>query len=133
MEVTAKIRTAAGLTCLLALALAAALLSANPSPALARESASPCPEVSALQRPERPRGAVPAAKTALGGDGRVLEVRRGPGSTYAAAVKRECGPQVLRDSVYVVVHPVGMTCAACDLHAYVVKLRDGPWKVWTAY
>jgi hypothetical protein len=35
--------------------------------------------------------------------------------------------------VYVVVHPIGMTCAACDLHAYVVKLRDGPWKVWTAY
>lgn len=63
----------------------------------------------------------------------MLEVRRGPGSTYAAAVKRECGVEILRDSVYVVVHPVGMICAACDLHAYVVKLREGPWKVWTAY
>lgn len=113
--------------------VAVVLVSSHAAPALARASSSLCPEVSALHRPGHPRGAIPAAKAALGGRGRVLEVRRGPGSTYAAAAKRECGAEVLRDSVYVVVHPVGMTCAACDLHAYVVKPREGPWKVWTAY
>jgi len=65
--------------------------------------------------------------------GRVLEVRRGPRSDYAAIVKRDCGVEVLRKSIYVVVHPVGYRCAACNLHAYVVKYRGGPWEVFTAY
>lgn len=99
----------------------------------ASKSQISCPQASALERPSQPRGAIPAAKEALGSKGRVLEVKRGPRSTYAAVAKRECGSEVLRDSIYVVVHPVGMTCSACNLHAYVVKFRDGPWKVWTAY
>ena len=65
--------------------------------------------------------------------GRVLEVKRGPRSDYAAIVKRDCGVEVLRKSIYVVVHPVGYTCSACNLHAYVVKYREGPWEVFTAY
>jgi hypothetical protein len=101
------------------------------APAAARQD--PCPSASGLERPANIRGAIPAAKDALGSKGRVLEVKRGPGSTYAAAVKRACGVEILRNSVYVVVHPVGAVCSACNLHAYVVKFREGPWKVWTAY
>ena len=92
-----------------------------------------CPATAALERPVNPRGAIPTAKAALGSKGRVLEVRRGPGSTYAGPATRACGVRVLRDSVYVVVHPIGITCSACNLHAYVVKFRAGGWKVWTAY
>lgn len=126
---------ATGIATVLICVLAATLLATHPSPALAREpsSASSCPEASALLRPEHLRGAIPAAKEALGSPGRVLEVKRGPRSTYAAPAKRLCGVAVLRDSVYVVVHPIGMTCSACNLHAYVVKYDEGPWKVWTAY
>lgn len=103
----------------------------RPAPAMAGGEA--CPDATALERPANPRGAIPAAKAALGSKGRVLEVGRGPGSTYAAAAKRSCGVEVLRDSAYVVVHPVGRTCSACNLHAYVVKFRGGVWKVWTAF
>lgn len=92
-----------------------------------------CPDPSALIRPKNPRGAIPAAKDALGVPGRVIEVKRGPHSTYAAAAKRECGVEVLRKSIYVNVHPIGYQCSACNLHAYVVKFRGGPWEVWTAY
>jgi hypothetical protein len=103
------------------------------NPARSHATGAPCPDASAIERPPYPRGAVPAAKAALGGPGRVTEVRRGPGSTYAASAKRVCGATVLRDSVYVVVHPVGQTCAACDLHSYVVRFKSGGWKVWIAY
>jgi hypothetical protein len=102
-------------------------------PSLAAARAESCPDVTALERPADPHGAIPAAKAALGTRGSVLEVGRGPGSTYAASVKRACGVDVLRDSAYVVVHPIGMTCSACNLHAYVVKFREGEWKVWIAY
>jgi hypothetical protein len=95
--------------------------------------AGSCRDAAVLERPADPHGAIPTAKAALGAKGRVLEVRRGPGSTYAASAKRACGVEVLRDSVYVVVHPIGITCAACNLHAYVVKFREGEWKVWTTY
>lgn len=95
--------------------------------------AESCPDATALERPANPRGAIPATKAALGSDGRVFEVRRSPGSTYAGAAMRSCGAEVLRDSVYLVVHPIGMTCSACNLHAYVVKFRKGVWKVWTAF
>jgi hypothetical protein len=105
----------------------------RPGPAMARVGQKSCPHASALEYPTRPRGAIPAAKSALGSTGRVLQVRSGPGSTYAAAAKRLCGARVLRDSVYVIVHPTGITCSACDLHAYVVKFREGEWRVWTAY
>ncbi|MBS1862893.1 MAG: hypothetical protein JSS68_14415 [Actinobacteria bacterium] len=63
----------------------------------------------------------------------MLEVRRGPHSTYAAPVRRACGPAVLGLSIYVDVHPVGMRCSACNLHAYVVRYKTGRWEVWTAY
>ena len=96
-------------------------------------SAAECPGPTSLERPPYTRGAVPAAKASLGSDGRVLEVSRGPGSTYATTARRACGVKVLRDSVYVVVHPLGITCSACNLHAYVVKFREGTWKVWAAY
>ena|GEM_PF-6382488 len=92
-----------------------------------------CPDPSELIRPANPRGAIPAAKEALETKGRVLEVRRGPKSTYAATVKRDCGVQVLRKSIYVVVHPVGYHCSACNLHAYVVRYRRGPWEVFAGY
>ena len=122
--------TVAGICALTVLALLAFSLILTATPAEAKIS---CPEAPTLERPKNPRGAIPAAKEALGVKGRVLEVKRGPHSTYAASVRRACGVRVLRDSVYVVVHPVGMVCSACNLHAYVVKLREGPWKVWTAY
>jgi hypothetical protein len=102
-------------------------------PSLAAARTESCPDAAALERPADPHGAIPSAKAALGAKGRVLEVRRGPGSTYAASAKRACGAEVLRDSAYVVVHPRGVTCSACNLHAYVVKFREGDWKVWTAY
>lgn len=122
--------TAAGTCAIAVLALSAFSLIPTATPAVAKTS---CPEASSLVRPQNPRGAIPAAKEALGVEGRVLEVKRGPRSTYAAAAKRACGVEVLRDSIYVVVHPVGMVCAACNLHAYVVKYSEGLWKVWTAY
>lgn len=103
------------------------------TPARSHAATVSCPEASAIERPPNLRGAIPAAKAALGGPGRVTEVARGPGSTYAASVRRACGTTVLRDSVYVVVHPAGQTCAACDLHSYVVSFRSGEWKVWIAY
>jgi hypothetical protein len=117
-------------------AVSAAIVAASvwrPASAMAVVDQELCPDVSALEYPANTRGAIPAAKEALGTRGRVLEVGRVPGSTYATAVKRACGVEVLRDSVYVVVHPVGMTCSACNLHAYLVKFREGEWKVWTAY
>ena len=116
------------LPAILGLSVAAAPL-AGPAPSNA--AGVTCPEVSAVERPPYPRGAVPAAKAALGGPGHVTEVARGP--TYAASARRACGTTVLRDSVYVVVHPAGQTCAACDLHSYVVKFKSGGWKVWIAY
>lgn len=103
----------------------------RPTPAVAAKNL--CPDASALEYPANPRGAIPKAKEALGTKGHVLELERGPGSTYAAAVKRACGVEVLRDSIYVVVHPVGVICSACNLHAYAVKFREGAWQVWTAH
>ncbi len=47
--------------------------------------------------------------------------------------KGQCGTEVVRKSVYVQVHPIGMRCAACDLHAFLVHFRNGPWKIWTAF
>ena len=120
-----------GMLLTLSALLGASLLVSGPAAADAGQESYPSP--SALEFPPHSRGAVPTAKAALGTKGRVLEVRRGPGSTYAAAARRSCGPQVLRDSVYVVVHPVGVTCSACDLHAYVVKFEVGGWKIWTVY
>jgi hypothetical protein len=118
-----------GLLAVLALFTLSLIMAAAPAPA--RQDA--CPTASGLERPANIRGAIPAAKEALGSKGRVLEVERGPGSTYADVVKRACGVEILRDSIYVVAHPVGVVCSACNLHAYVVKLREGPWRVWTAY
>ncbi|MBS1888945.1 MAG: hypothetical protein JSU06_17345 [Actinobacteria bacterium] len=121
--------------CLTAIGVAFALVAFFLSFPLGRpaSAATTCPSVSALERPVNPRGAIPTAKAALGSPGRVLEVTRGPGSTYAGPVRRSCGAAVLRDSIYVVVHPLGQTCSACNLHAYVIKFRHGAWKVWTAY
>jgi hypothetical protein len=115
--------------------LALGLVLLSPSAAVSANAApsGECPDPSELIRPANPRGAIPAAKEALGMQGRVLEVKRGPKSTYAATVKRDCGVQVLRKSIYVVVHPVGYHCLACNLHAYVVKYRDGPWEVFAGY
>lgn len=118
------------LVILLGLSMIAALLE---SPTRSHAATVSCPEASAIERPSNLRGAIPTAKAALGGPGRVTEVAPGPGSTYAASARRACGTIVLRDSVYVVVHPVGQTCAACDLHSYVVRFRSGEWKVWIAY
>ena len=109
-----------------------ALLLVGP-PASSSAVAEPCPDPEALVRPANPRGAIPAAKDALGLPGRVLEVKRGPRSTYASIVKRDCGVEVLRKSIYVVVHPIGYRCSACNLHAYVVKYREGPWEVFRGY
>lgn len=93
-----------------------------------------CPSPSVLERPQNLRGAIRPAKQALGEPSRVLELKRGPRSPYAVQARSACGGvAVLRKSVYVDVHPVGMRCAACDLHAFVVKYRNGPWKIWTAY
>lgn len=96
-------------------------------------AAQTCPDPAELERPSNPRGAIPAAKEALGIPGRVLEVKRGPRSDYASIVKRDCGIEVLRKSIYVVVHPKGYRCSACNLHAYVVKFRSGPWEVFAGY
>lgn len=79
----------------------------------------PRPDQGKVANPANPRGAIPVAREALG--------------AYATSAKRSCGVEVLHDSVYVVVHPIGMTCSACNIHAYVVKFREGGWKVWTAY
>jgi len=125
-----KPRFGVGIVVLLALSIFAAFLG---RPTRSHAAGVSCPEASAIERPPHPRGAVPAAKAVLGGPGRVTEVTRGPGSTYAGSARRACGATVLRDSVYVVVHPVGKTCAACDLHSYVVKFKSGEWKVWIAY
>ncbi|MBS1879925.1 MAG: hypothetical protein JST31_10450 [Actinobacteria bacterium] len=117
----------------LALAASVAGAAAAPAPAPSPAASPRCPNPGELLLPSNPRGAIPAAKAALGSPGRVLEVRRGPGSTYAAAVKRVCGAAVLRKSVYVNVHPLGMRCSACNLHAYVVQYDNRRWEVWTAY
>jgi len=92
-----------------------------------------CPKASQLVSIESPRGAIPAAKKALGARGRVLEVKRGKRSPYAAPARRQCGAAVLGKSVYVVVHPIGQRCSACNLHAFVVRYRSGRWRVWTGY
>jgi hypothetical protein len=115
------------------LALGFALLSLGVVTGAHAAVSGECPDPSELIRPANPRGAIPTAKEALGMKGRVLEVKRGPRSTYAATVKRDCGVQVLRKSIYVVVHPVGYHCSACNLHAYLVKYRRGPWEVFAAY
>jgi hypothetical protein len=115
------------------LALGFALLSLGVVNGAHAAGSGSCPDPSELIRPANPRGAIPAAKEALETKGRVLEVKRGPKSTYAASVKRDCGVQVLGKSIYVVVHPVGYHCSACNLHAYVVKYHDGPWEVFAGY
>ncbi|MBS1676439.1 MAG: hypothetical protein JST08_03550 [Actinobacteria bacterium] len=116
-----------------AAAIAAVLTAGASSAPAAAEKEIRCPAPSTLVRPADPRGAIPAAKDALGSPGRVLEVRRGPHSTYAGPVRRACGQEVLDLSIYVNVHPIGMRCSACNLHAYVVRHRTGRWEVWTAY
>ena len=128
-------RTLALIIAVLAVSIAIVAASVwRPAPVLAVTAGQEsCPDILALEYPANPRGAIPAVKEALATRGRVLEVRRGPGSTYSASAKRACGIRILRDSVYVVVHPIGITCSACNLHAYVVKFREGGWKVWTAY
>jgi hypothetical protein len=119
------------LALVIAVSAVATALVWRPAPSVAGQDS--CPDATAIEYPANPKGAIPAVKEALETRGRVLEVGRGPGSTYAASVKRACGVDVLRDSAYVVVHPIGMTCSACNLHAYVVKFREGEWKVWIAY
>lgn len=66
------------------------------SPLVDAQASASCPNPSALERPANPRGAIPAAKELVGARTRVLEVKRGPRSTYAALAKRECGVKVLR-------------------------------------
>lgn len=127
------------LPCLALFVVALALVAVEAPVVPASASATPtadgvrCPPVPELVRPTHPRGAIPAAKRALGSPGRVLEVRRGPHSTYAGPVRRACGTPTLRLSIYVEVHPIGLRCSACNLHAYVVEYETGRWEVWTAY
>jgi hypothetical protein len=92
-----------------------------------------CPDPSDLERPANPRGAIPAAKEAVGGHTRVLEVKRGPRSTYAELAKRDCGVEVLRNSVYVTLHPIGVRCVSCNSQLFLVKYRGGAWEVWGSY
>ncbi len=114
------------------LLLLAALAVGGTASAQASQGGS-CPKASQLVRIKSPRGAIPAVKKALGERGRVLEVKRGMRSPYAAPARRECGAAVVGKSVYVVVHPIGQRCSACNLHAFVVRYRSGRWLVWTGY
>lgn len=99
----------------------------------ARTIGGGCPRVGKLTWIKHPRGAIPAAKEAYGSPTRVLEVKRGSRSGYAPSARAECGRAVVRKSVYVVVHPIGIRCAACNLHAFVVHYRSGQWRVWEGY
>ena len=110
-----------------------ALSAAGTAGAQSRSRGDSCPEPSKLVWIKKPRGAIPAAKKALGAPGRVLEVRRGKRSPYAPPARRECGGAVVGKSVYVVLHPIGQRCSACNLHAFVVRYRSGRWRVWTGY
>ncbi len=92
-----------------------------------------CPGSSDLERPANPRGAIPTAKEVVGTRTRVLEVKRGPRSTYAELAKRDCGVEVLRKSIYVNLHPIGVKCVSCNSQLFLVKYRDGPWEVWGSY
>jgi hypothetical protein len=111
----------------------AAISAAGTAGAQSRSRADSCPEPSKLVWIQRPRVAIPAAKKALRARGRVLQVRRGKRSPYAPQARRKCGAAVVRKSVYVVVHPIGRRCSACNLHAFVVRYRSGRRVVWTAY
>jgi hypothetical protein len=101
--------------------------------ASAASQSTTCPQAWQLERPARLRGAIPAAKRVTGGKVRVLELKRGPRSTYAASARRLCGSSVLRKSVYVRLHPVGMRCASCDSRLYMVKNRESGWELWTSF
>ena len=106
----------------------------NASESLDTSSSSHCPIASELERVANPRAAIPAAKAATSGrNTRVIEVKRGSRSTYAASAKRLCGIKVLRKSIYVRLHPVGTRCASCDSRVFMIKYREGPWKLWTYF
>jgi hypothetical protein len=118
---------------LVAVCFGAVALSASPAASTAAAAGS-CPNSDQLIKPKNPRGAIPAAKSySYGSKGQVTTVKRGPHSLYAASARQQCGADVLQKSIYVVVHPTGEKCAACDAHVYVVKFRGGPWRVWTSY
>lgn len=92
-----------------------------------------CPSPGALERPANPRGAIPVAKEVVGSPTRVLEVKRGPRSTYATLASRDCGVEVLRKSIYINLHPVGASCVSCNSQLFLAKYRNGPWEVWASY
>lgn len=89
------------------------------------QASAACPDPAAIERPPNPRGAIPAAKELVGSETRVLEVKRGPRSTYAALANHDCGVKVLRKSVYVNLHPVGVKCVSCNSQLYVVAVVRG--------
>jgi hypothetical protein len=100
----------------------------------AATSGTECPDASDLERVANPRAAIPAAKAATPGKNeRALEATRGPRSSYAAAAKQLCGVEVLRKSLYVRLHPVGIRCASCDIRVFMIKYRSGPWEIWTTF
>lgn len=107
---------------------------AMPAAELRAATRSSCPVASELERVANPRSAIPAAKTATSGNNtRALEVKRGPQSDYAASARRLCGVEVLRKSVYVRLHPIGVRCASCDSRVFMIKYREGSWELWTYF
>jgi hypothetical protein len=118
---------------LVASLLVGAIIVASAGAAGSGAGAVDCP-TGTLTYPTNPRGAILAAKTYSFGDGgRVTTVSRGDGSLYAASARKACGEKVLKDSVYVQVHPIGVRCSACDAHLYLVKSKSTAWKVWISY
>jgi hypothetical protein len=67
------------------------------------------------------------------GRGKVRLIERGDESFYAPPARRACGAPVVTLSVFVQVHPRGQTCSACDVRAFVVRYRRGPYRVWEGY
>jgi hypothetical protein len=91
----------------------------------------PCPNASALLPIAHPADAVPAARLASGmRNADVLSAGPGAGSFFAASAARVCSKAVVNASAYIVLHPHGMRCAACNVHVYVVRTSSTKYRAW---
>jgi hypothetical protein len=97
---------------------------------LATVGRKPCPNAASLQPIAHPADAVPAARAATQMQkADVLSAGRGAGSFYADSAARVCGKAVVNASAYIVLHPHGMRCSACNVHVYVVR-SGGAYRAW---
>ena len=95
-----------------------------------------CPSLPQLASVRNVWDAVPSAMRASGlseSTGDVVILARGDYADFAPVARRACGPQVVKLSVYVRIHPRGVTCSACDARDYVVRYRTGRYRVWQTF